>query len=104
MDWTLGIAYNDIMSGNWPPPNMETRTMRITTCHILKCPTGRYTFAGRVPESLCRITEASRNAIMGGRAYPHPSTGRMIEAKPMVFETEQEARGFARLQGVTIAD
>ncbi len=72
-----------------------------TGCHIIKAPSGVYTFVGSVPGTLCDILPATRADIMGGRAF-HGYKGDLLCASPMHFHTEQSARDFAAKQGETI--
>ncbi len=72
-------------------------------CHILKAPSGRFTFVGNVPKALCEISTATRADIMGGRAF-HGYAGRMLSASPMVFVSEQSARDFADKVGADLSN
>ena len=67
----------------------ETAMLRYTEPSILKCPTGRYTFVGRVPAALCTVRPADRNAVMGGRAW-RDADGNLYESKPIVRDTRDE--------------
>ena len=75
----------------------------ITTCHVLECPNGRYTYAGHVPAALCYARPATTADVMGQRAYRGPDGG-LITSRPHVFDTEGEAREFAGNACITIAD
>ncbi len=72
-------------------------------CHIIKCPTGVYTFVGSVPKSLCEIRPATRADIMGGRAF-HGYKGDMLCAHAMSFRSAYAALIFATNKGIEIAD
>lgn len=77
--------------------------LQITSCHLLKAPSGRWTFVGRVPESLCFDRDATREDIMGGRSHRR-GDGSVGCLRPRSFDSEGEARGFARSHGVELAN
>ena len=62
--------------------------------HVLRCPTGVWTFAGTIPVALCDIVPASAAALLWQRAYLD-GAGNAVEARRRLFETEAEAREFA---------
>lgn len=66
--------------------------------HILKNPTGTYTFVGSVPASLCEEVDATQSDVMGGRAY-RADDGSLKTPKVPSFPSYEEARQFAREHG-----
>jgi hypothetical protein len=58
--------------------------------HIIKAPSGRYTYVGAVPAALCAIVPASKADVMGGRAYESVD-GDLVTAKPLSFASHGEA-------------
>lgn len=59
--------------------------------HVIKFPSGKFGFVGRIPVTCCRELPADRNAIMGQRAVKN-ARGELVEYRTMVFDTEQAAR------------
>lgn len=70
--------------------------------HIIRFPSGRYGFVGRVPTDLATAIPANKSAVMGGRAWLDES-GAAMEWKVPSFETETAAREFAESKGYTPA-
>jgi hypothetical protein len=66
--------------------------------HIIKFPSGKYGYVGSVPVALGYEAPASRAAVMGGRSS-YNAAGELIEIKFPVFESEIEARDFAKSKG-----
>ena len=71
-----------------------------TGCHIIKTPTGKYTFAGDVPFNLCNTHEASQNDVMTGRCYKW--NGKIMTWRVKSFNSECEARNYAQSVGVEL--
>ena len=74
----------------------------ITSCHIIKFPSGRWGYVGSVPLVLGELVPANRSAVLGCRTIPGENGPMMFKAK--TFETETEARDYATIQGVTLAN
>jgi len=70
--------------------------------HILKCPTGRYTFVGSLPETLGKWETASTADVMGGRAKKD-GKGNIVTLKFPTFDTLDNALGYATARGVSCA-
>ena len=60
-----------------------------TKAVVLQLPSGRWGYAGRIPESLCDVVPATKYDIMRGVAFRRD--GEMARLKPWTFETEHEA-------------
>ena len=75
---------------------------KITTCHIIKFPSGRWGYAGTIPLRLGELVTADMPAVLGCRTIPGENGPMMFKAK--TFETETEARNYATIQGVTLAN
>ena len=58
--------------------------------HIIKAPSGRYTYVGTVPAALCGIVAASKSDVMGGRAYESVD-GDLVTVRPLSFASYGEA-------------
>jgi len=71
--------------------------MRISTCHLIKFPSGQWGFVGAVPEILAYDNPTPQQLAgvkFGGRFGP----------KTRGFDTEQAARDFAALHQCQIAN
>jgi hypothetical protein len=66
--------------------------------HVIKFPSGRFGFVGSIPLALGYDVPATTAAIMGGRTYTN-AAGECVERKFPTFETETEAREFAKSKG-----
>lgn len=77
--------------------------LNITTCHLNKCPNGRFTFVGRVPAALTKTVPANKSDAMGGRAWMDDNN-KLWTLKVLVFDTEAEAREAAATANVKLAD
>lgn len=77
--------------------------LKITTTHVMKYPSGKWGFVGRVPASLCYEQIATNTDIMGGRAYKR-TNGDIVTNKVRSFDTESEAREFAASVNATLAN
>jgi len=66
--------------------------------HILKCPTGKYTYVGSIPAALCLEVPATTSDVMGQRAHKSED-GSLVAWKTPVFESEDAARDFALARG-----
>jgi hypothetical protein len=69
--------------------------------HIIKYPTGRYGYVGRIPTVLATQVPASTAAVMGQRSF-YNDAGELVEWKFPVFDTEQEAIAFAKAKGCEV--
>lgn len=77
--------------------------LKITSCHIIKFPSGRWGYVGSIPLCLGDVLPADTSAVLGCRTFPGED-GRPIMFKAKHFNTEQEAREYATIQGVTLAN
>ena len=75
---------------------------KITNCHILKFPSGRWGYVGSIPLVLGELVPADTPAVLGCRTIPGENGPMMFKAK--TFKTENEARNYATIQGVTLAN
>ncbi len=75
---------------------------KITNCHILKFPSGRWGYVGSIPLCMGELVPANTPAVLGCRTITGENGPMMFRAK--TFETENEARNFAAIQGVTLAN
>ena len=75
---------------------------KITNCHIIKFPSGRWGYVGSIPLVLGELVPADKSAVLGCRTIPGENGPMMFKAK--TFETENEARNFAAIQGATLAN
>lgn len=75
--------------------------LNLQTCHLLKCPNGRFTYVGAVPDCLCENRPATTADIMAMRTHTGPD-GKEYYAKPRVFDSEHEARVFAVESGIIL--
>lgn len=76
--------------------------LNITNCHIIKFPTGRWGYVGAIPLVLGELVPADVSAVLGCRTIPGENGPMMFKAKH--FGTEQEAREYATMQGVTLSN
>jgi hypothetical protein len=74
----------------------------ITSCHAIKFPSGRWGYVGSIPLVLGELVPADRSAVLGCRTIRGENGPMMFKAK--TFETETEARDYATIQGVTLAN
>ena len=74
--------------------------INITNCHIIKFPSGRWGYVGSIPLVLGELVPADTPAVLGCRTTPGENGPMMFKAK--TFETQNEARNFAAIQGVTL--
>lgn len=67
--------------------------LQFTETHIIKCPTGKYAYVGKVPCCLGEIVPATNSDVMGGRAFKNPDNpeGDLVTVKFPVFDTQDEA-------------
>ena len=70
--------------------------------HILKCPTGKFTYRGNVPAPLTTTHEATVSDIMAGRSWNDIHTGKVLTSKVKVFNSYDEALQFANEQGFEV--
>lgn len=66
-------------------------------CHLDKFPSGKYGFVGTVPVIAYYADGATEKQIEDARKF-----GERFGPKRRIFETEQEARDFAKLHNITI--
>jgi hypothetical protein len=76
--------------------------LNITNCHIMKFPSGKWGYVGAVPLALGELIPADIHAVLGCRTIPGENGPMMFKAK--TFETEVEARNYAKIQGVELAN
>ena len=69
--------------------------------HILKCPTGKYTYVGSIPSELMRFYAPPTTADVMGQRWVDIG-GVTHSYKTRVFDTEQEARDYAAEQGIEL--
>ena len=74
----------------------------IANCHIIKFPSGQWGYVGAIPLCLGELVPADRSAVLGCRTIPGENGPMMFKAK--TFKTETEARNYATIQGVTLAN
>lgn len=74
--------------------------LKITNCHIIKFPSGRWGYVGTIPLCLGVLVPADTSAVLGCRTIPCGNGPMMFKAK--TFETE--TRNYATIQGVTLAN
>jgi hypothetical protein len=67
--------------------------------HILKCPSGRWTYVGSIPVILTYETPADTSAVMGGRAY-RSADGVLMTRKVPVFSTLEALEAHQRTHGI----
>ena len=68
--------------------------------HVIKFPSGKFGYVGSVPGELGTEVPASRAAVMGQRSF-YNAAGELVEMKFPVFESESEAKAFAKSKGFT---
>ena len=68
-----------------------------TAVVVLQLPSGRWGYAGRIPESLCDVVPATKEDVMAGRAFKRD--GKIVTLNPWTFETEREALLYADEMG-----
>ena len=76
--------------------------LNIANCHIIKFPSGKWGYVGVIPLCLGELVPADRSAVLGCRTIPGENGSMMCKVK--TFETETEARNYATIQGVTLAN
>ena len=74
----------------------------IANCHIIKFPSGRWGYVGAIPLCLGELVPADRSAVLGCRTIPGENGPMMFKTKTL--GTETEARNYATIQGVTLAN
>lgn len=77
--------------------------LTITRCHIVKFPSGRWGYAGRIPACLCDVRKATRADIFADRTYRGVG-GELLALVPRSHNSESEARDDAGRQAVELAD
>lgn len=76
----------------------------VTNCHIIKFPSGLWGYVGSIPLVLGELVPATVSAVLGCRTIPSENGPMMFKAKTFETETETEARNYATIQGVTLAN
>ena len=77
--------------------------LKITNCHIIKFPSGRWGYVGAIPLCLGDVLPADIHAVLGCRTFKGED-GKPTMFKAKNFNTEKEAREYATIQGVTLAN
>ena len=78
-----------------------TSILGITTCHLLKNPAGTWSFVGRIPVELCDDRDATLSDIQGQRWHKR-ADGTTGCYRSKIFQSQQDARDFARSVGVDV--
>ena len=68
--------------------------------HVIKNPTGTFSYVGSIPVALCQEVPATYLDIMGLRAHGEP--GHAMTWKAPVFNSAKEAVDFAEARGFTV--
>ena len=71
--------------------------------HVIKNPTGTYSYVGDIPYCLGKLVRASKSDIMGGRVVQKIDDVPFTIKFP-VFETRQAAVDYARGNGCYVKD
>lgn len=71
--------------------------------HIIKFPSNRFGYVGVIPTVLAKEVEAAKSDILGGRSH-RSDNGKLMTWKFPSFETEKEARDFAKEKGAIISN
>lgn len=58
--------------------------------HIIKFPSGNFGFVGTIPNEICDIVPATKNDVLGGRAF-YDSNDELVTAKPPSFKDINDA-------------
>jgi len=77
---------------------MPTTTLGL---HIIKNPAGTYSYVGNVPAVLCAIVPATKDDVMGGRAWESVD-GELLTTKVKVFASREEAETAALMAGFPV--
>lgn len=72
-------------------------------CHVSKCSTGKYTFVGSVPIALCDEVKPTHSDILGCNTRTNEN-GVLVGIRVKVFDSEADAREFAKSVGVELAN
>lgn len=68
---------------------------------VIEFPNGRAGYRGSVPRELCNVREATRNDVLGQRAF-RGEDGELYCAHPMSFDSHREAVEYAETRGFTV--
>lgn len=71
--------------------------------HIIKFPSNRFGYVGDMPTILAKEVEATKSDVLGGRSH-RAANGNLMAWKFPSFETEKEARDFAKEKGAIISN
>ena len=77
--------------------------LQINSLHILKYPSGRYGFVGKVPAILAYVTEAGDTPTVEQFRAAQIAGPRIAGLKIRAWETEQAARDAAEAIGAIVA-
>lgn len=72
------------------------------SCNVSRCSTGKWTFVGSVPTTLCDDVPPTHSDILGLNTRTN-SSGALVGIRVKVFDTEEDARRYAESAGVRLA-